>query len=574
MKSFLFNELWLLSERAGKARHLEWKTGRNALVGRNHTGKSTVLRMLYYAFGCKTRPLGSEWDRNAAVLVRFSIGEISYRILRRDNMFALFRNDGTLLWATDDHGQLRDQLAQLLRFNLPLTNQKGEPRQARPAFFFLPTFIDQDGSWGSEWDTFESLREFANWQKPTIELALGIRGSEYWQTVSDLSAAKKAAAEIDAQTRAVTDARERLERKWPNVPWFKDALSFRRELKELEEHAGVLAREQDELRNQCVEAASAREALCAQVALLDEALVSHKGDMAFLDRKPIGQNIVCPTCGTPHEHSFFERLNLEAEADELREMRSMLLGQLKRADTRLKDVETSLSSVAGKANAMEELLSRKRGVMKLREIVDRAGVSKAYETLDEQIRNIRESRAAQELTIQELQQKQKALDDTKRRAEIKRRFNAIYSKFAVGLDVPPSLRERSGDIQRKPKQGGSGGPRAVLAYYFALSHIAARYSDEVLPPLVLDSPHANAQDEINRPKVTEFIFRNRVPGQQLIVALEDPPPPSVTLEGEGDKRIDLKKKYGLLQEPEYRHVYQVVEPLVRSAVAHVGTSLF
>ena len=156
MKNFRFDELWLLSEKSGTARHLKWSKGKNALVGSNHTGKSTALRMIYEAFGCKTRPLGAEWDSGAVTVVSFALGESKYHMLRRGMMFALFRHDGELEWALDDAGELRKRFSELFEFVLPLTNQKGESRQARPAFFFLPHFIDQDGGWNAFWQTFQS----------------------------------------------------------------------------------------------------------------------------------------------------------------------------------------------------------------------------------------------------------------------------------------------------------------------------------------------------------------------------------------------------------------------------------
>lgn len=107
-----------------------------------------------------------------------------------------------------------------------------------------------------------------------------------------------------------------------------------------------------------------------------------------------------------------------------------------------------------------------------------------------------------------------------------------------------------------------------------MSHVAGEFTEGYLPPLVLDSPHANAQDEINRPRVTEFIFKHKVPGQQLIVALEEAPPPGVSLDDPDDQRIVLDEKYGLLQAGEYSSTLNFVEPFVRAAVQHLGTRLF
>ena len=84
-------------------------------------------------------------------------------------------------------------------------------------------------------------------------------------------------------------------------------------------------------------------------------------------------------------------------------------------------------------------------------------------------------------------------------------------------------------MHRKPSLGGSGGPRAILAYHFALAHTARETSNNVIPPMVIDSPHAKAQDAINRPKVTEFIFGNRVKDIQMIAAFEENLPEGLVL---------------------------------------------
>lgn len=574
MRSFRFDELWLLSERTSAARRIIWGKGKNALVGGNHTGKSTALRMIYETFGCKTRPLGSEWDSGVVSVVCFSLDSTQYQMLRRGSMLALFQGEGRLVWAVGSAGESRDQFSSLLDFVLPLTNQQGESRQARPAFYFLPFFIDQDGGWNSAWQTFQGLGEFRDWQRPTIELALGIRSSAYWQKQAEIAAAKKAAAEMDAQQRAFVGARQRLEAQLPNVPWFKDALRFRTELKELEKRAGHLAEQQDKLRAMCTELAAERDALKAQILLVDDALKAHAADMRFLDLRHVGEPLICPTCGAEHEHSFSTRLNLEAEADELQGVRVLLSQKLSRVERELEVQNEKVKDVERKCAEIEEILGRTRGDLTLRGLLNKVGVERAYSTFEEQIKTISSARACQELVKRDLESELKVLNDPLRVKAIKEKFDRLYYGFASDLSVPPSMEHRVGEVQSRPRQGGSGGPRAILAYYYSIAHVASEFSPGYLPPLVIDSPHANAQDEINRPKVTEFIFKNIVEGQQLIVGLEDPPPPTVSLDGPDDIRHDLDAKFGLLRKSEYLSVLALVEPLVRIAVASLRETLF
>ena len=569
MRSFRFDKLWLLSEKEQTARTVHLKANSNALVGTNHTGKSTISRCLFSVFGCHTRPLGGEWDKNAIIAVEFSVEGRGYVMLKRGGIHTLFDSERNVLWATAESGELRDRLAALLDFSLSLTaNKSMEVRSARPAFFFVPFFIDQDGSWDSGWRTFQSLGEFQAWERPTLDLALGIRPPEYWKTSNELAAKRRELEDVAKEQKVLEDARARLTDRFPRAPWYRDAMTFRRELRELESKASSLAIEQDAARSRATEAAASRDALHAQVRLLDGALSSHAADMVFLDSYEVGADIICPTCGTPHEHTFHERLNLEAEADELRELRANLKARVQVAEREVEAVTKLLSELDVKAKQVDDLLSTQRGKLKLREVIDRAGVENAFAAFDEQRKQLDLAHGTIRLEIGELQGRLESLDDKNRAKVIRAFFNARYSEFATQLEVPTSLRTRKGDLKTKPQQGGSGGPRAVLAYYFALAHTAAKFSLALIPPLVIDSPHQKAQDEINRPMVTEFIFRNRVPGQQLIVGIEEALPQSVRL-GHEDGQTELVVKYGLLRPEAYRETLTELRPFLAASTEYL-----
>lgn len=562
MRNFQFNRLFLLSETSRKARIVRFKARANAIVGTNHTGKSTISRSLFFAFGCNVRPFGKEWDKSSIAAVEFQIEGTVYTMLRNGMVFALFDDAGSIMWAVSDEGKLRDKISELFDFSLALiTSQNNEVRKARPAFFFVPFYIDQDGSWDAPWRTFQSLGEFRQWDIPTIDLALGIRSPDYWRKFGQLSERKRELEDARSEQRVLAGTREKLAKQFPVVPWHRDAMSFRREIRELEFQAGDLASWRDNLIGRVTEAAAVRDSLVAQVQLAESALHSHAEDMQFLEAFKVGDSIECPTCGTEHKNSFAERLKLEAEADELRQLRASLIRRVKKAEGELESVDTDLREVDDKIRQLDVLLDKERNQVKFRDIIDRAGADKALFLIDEH------SSEADGLifdlikSIEGLQTELAGLEDKKHAKEVRGYFNSCYSNFAAQLEVPASLSTRAGPVSRKPQQGGSGGPRAVLAYYFALAHTAAKYSKGIVPPLVIDSPHQKAQDEINRPIVTEFIFRNRVPGQQLIVGIEEGLPATVKL-GDNDGETRLTEKFHLLRDSDYAEAYMYIQPLV------------
>ncbi len=569
MRSFQFKKLWLLSEREQKARVIPLKPHANAMVGTNHTGKSTISRSLFTAFGCSTRPLGGEWDKDAVIAVEFDIEGRIYTILRRGEVYTLFDSQRNLLWATSGAGELRDKLGWLFGFSLSLTaSGSNDIRQARPAFFFAPFFVDQDGSWDSSWRTFQKLGEFQQWERPTLDLALGIRPPAYWQASNELAAKNRELDDLIREQKILEIARTKLAARFPRAPWYRDAIAFRHELKSLESQAGRLAIEQDAILSRAAEAAAVRDSLQAQVRLLDSALSAHTADMVFLDGYEVGNDILCPTCGTPHEHSFHERLNLEAEADDLRQLRMNLKARVAAAEREQECVAAHLAELDAQARCVDEILSKERGKLKLREIIERAGVENALSAFDTQREQLDFAHGKIGREIEEIKERLTALDDPKRAKEIRAYFNGRYADFATQLDVPTSLRTRKGEIKIKPQQGGSGGPRAVLAYYYALAHTAAKYSPALIPALVIDSPHQKAQDEINRPMVTEFIFRNRVPGQQLIVGIEEALPKTIQITDD-DSETRLAAKYGLLMSEQYRTAFSELSDLIAASAEFI-----
>jgi hypothetical protein len=568
MRSFRFESLLLLSQEERRARAIKWSPEANALIGSNHTGKSTIIRMLYYCLGCDIRPLGPGWSRDTVIVLGFAIEDVSFRILRAGPVIGLFNGSSELIWAGTDRSEFRDVLNSLLEFTLRLTHQQGDARAARTAFFFIPSYIDQDGSWDVSWNTFKSLSEFKDWPRPTIEYFLGLRPSEYWTLVGQLSVEQASAGQLIMEQTALDRARERLQRRYPRRQWWRTGLEFRQDLKRLEERASLLSTDRNRLEREAADGAADLAVIESQIALADAAIREHSADMRFLDDWGVDEEVICPTCGTGQDASFYSRLELAGDADDLRNVREDLVRRKDNLAKQFATKETTLQKLSQQAMDLESLLEQQRGKLKLRDIVDQAGISKAYEALEGEAAILAEKQGAAQLNIAKIEERLSNLQDSERSKEITTRFSDMYIRYCTALDVPTPDRIRKHELHRKPALGGSGGPRAILAYHYALSETASHFSQSIMPPMVIDSPHAKAQDAINRPLVTEFIFRNRIPGQQLIAALEEGLPPSMKLP-KGSVEINLTNKFHVMQENEYAGAFQIVQPLLRAARARV-----
>ena len=130
MKSFQFNAIWMLAREARAARKVAFDPKKNLIVGRNHTGKSTIVKTLFVTMGATPQGKLSEWDQSTISLVSFSFDESEYYALHQSNVRALFSSNGTLIAATTNNKNWTSLLTRIFGFNLVLTNKDQQTAEA------------------------------------------------------------------------------------------------------------------------------------------------------------------------------------------------------------------------------------------------------------------------------------------------------------------------------------------------------------------------------------------------------------------------------------------------------------
>ena len=117
MHRFRFKNIWLLSHRERKARYVEFHPGKNLLVGRNHTGKTTLIRSLFETLGATPQGKLEQWDENAVSLLEFSVDEKHYFALHQNGRRALFDATFNLLISTAKFGEWSKCFCEITDFN-------------------------------------------------------------------------------------------------------------------------------------------------------------------------------------------------------------------------------------------------------------------------------------------------------------------------------------------------------------------------------------------------------------------------------------------------------------------------
>lgn len=556
MRIFQFESISLLSHRDKKARKVSFHPHRNLIQGENHTGKSSLVKHLFVTLGAK--PLGTleQWDPQTVSAVRFKVDGESFTVIHHSGARSLHDSSGKLLKATDSPAAWAETFAALVGFKLMLTSKKtGQGVLADPSCFFLPFYIDQDGSWREKWDTFPATMQYAAPVRSILEYFSGIKPAEYYELKSEQSAISKEADARVSEMKLLERARGRLSQTLPVGTVKLSEAGFEEEIRRLTSEANELNGLQETLRAKYVREGEVVASINHQIQTAFASLREYAGDQKYLANIANANEIVCPTCGAEHEQSFLHYLGYAEDARILEELTRTLQRDLVTARRQLESTNGELRTLRGNYARINGILEQKRGDLRFQEVVESQGAQAAHRAFDAEREQIAGELADWNAKLAEIEARLGALTDKKRAKRIVAAFREAYQLARKSLNVP----DPSGNpnLVSRPNRSGSGGPRLLLAYYAALWKVCHGEQLGMSIPVVIDSPNQQDQDDLNLHVVLGFIAESLPDSMQLIVCV------TKHSDAQLDKTTVFDKKYSMLLPECYDEVESDVEPLYR-----------
>jgi hypothetical protein len=544
MKNFVLEKVFLLSQKERKAKEIEFHPKKNLIVGVNHTGKSTLIKSIFKTLGAT--PVGKlkNWDETAITAVQFNAQGKTYTAVLNMGHRGLFDEDNELLAVTGNHADWSKIFAEITGFNLLVVDKDRKTVTADPACFFLPFYIDQDGSWQSKWDTFPSSKRFSSPLSAILEYFIGIKPFEWYQYDSMKRQAQQVLNELNQEKSFLDRAKSRLEKNLPMSGPKIHSDNFEIEIKKLSREVSELNSRQETLRMSLVREKELIESINMQIALSNDALAVYKKDSSYLqlDR----EKLICPVCEAEHDENFLDILNYAEDARVLQSLALELRKDLLEVTSKYQHTQSELQSLNAHYKNISELLEVKRGDMKFEEVVNCMSAEHAFNAFLKEADALEEQISSKLTDINDFNEKLTALTDKKRSKEILDYYRTSYASALIGLNIQ-SVEPSKQKLTSRPSLSGSGGPRQILAYYSALWCAAIKHGDFLIP-LVIDSPNQQGQDHINLPKVLEFVSKKLPERTQIIIGSE------VDTSFPFDKKIELSNQYKLLDESEFEHI--------------------
>lgn len=563
MKSLRFQKLQLCSDLERSARAIDFHPKTTVIVGENDTGKSSLIKSIYAAFGADPPIAHPNWrTANVSILLDFTVDSVPYRILRASDVFALFDGTGNLVWTeTGISSRVATAVAKLLDFKLELQNRRGEFITPSPAFGFLPFYVDQDAGWQKTWSSFAGLGQFEGYKRDVASFHAGLRPNEYYAARSDKQTADRAKDEIRIERRALDRAAKRLQANRTLLKFDLRPETFGDRLDLLFQRCRTLQTDQEKVQRKLTDLHSQRALLLEQIAIASGALSELDSDFEFL-RKSADADVVCPTCGTTHDNDFANKFGLIGDADLCRAFLLEAKLDLSTVDHDIAQQRRVFAEFDGQINAIQAILEEQRGDVKLRDLIE----GESERLIDEAIQSEREALDLEsgrfDTLSDEAQAIMKSFDDADHKKKIMDFYRGKMGEFVIGLRVPGLSPSTYSKIDCVIKETGSDLPRALLAYYYAFLHTMHEVSSKVACPIVLDSPLQQDPDPDNAERIIDFALNGLPDGSQLILS-------SVSLHGVAHtgRTIALVEENRLLDPAEYDAVREEMHPLFQKMFA-------
>jgi predicted nucleic acid-binding Zn-ribbon protein len=382
---------------------------------------------------------------------------------------------------------------------------------------------------------------------------------EYYEINSSRTVAQNLLRGLQQEMKLIGQVRERFGKAMPLTGPKTVPAIFEQDISHLTDEITQLNAQQEELRDVQVREQEVLVSLRLQVKMAQEALKTYESDASFLRAEP-HETLVCPTCGAEHQKTFMDMLTYAEDARVLRELMVRLQGDAHKAAEAYGKTRERLRELDQHYNRVSQILETRRGDLKFDDVVKSLGAEVAFEAFEDEVEALKSQIDARLSEIESLEAKLSELTSRERSNQILTLFRDSYAAARHALNLPP-IDTKNLRLTSRPDVSGSGGPRSILAYYSALWRASLGEHGSFSVPLVIDSPQQQGQDEVNLPKMIEYVAKYLPEGSQVLLGIE-----AITAE-EFDHVIELNDPYQLLREEEYEEVNALVEPYLNQMYA-------
>lgn len=503
MKKLIIKQLTILSKDKNEGNQFTFTNGVNFILSKNNSaGKTTLLNLIYSVLGCMVK-FKEEWI-NSFIKLDVSIEDKSYTFYKTPNGIYYIKDDNSITEYTNN-SEYQTRIATILGYRIYLKDRSGTPKIARPAYFFLTSYISQVKGWTSFFpQSFSNLGEFQRFQVDLVEQFCKVKSNQELDNEEEVKEITKHLTNKFNEKGVLLSTRESLE------------LNIGSNLKELESlvetHENNLNLLQEELSDLIVE----RQFLRNELAFSES--TAKEFDADYQEARKNTSKIECPYCGTIHSNTITEKSELFFLKTKLEDNVVNQKNQIQKINNRIHEIEKEISNITGLRHEISSAINE--NTKKFIKNMAINGISEILVNIEQDILDLEERKNSiigiKRKNAKKYKQHKSSVNDF-----FVSKLKQYADKLSITFNSYDNIKKVRdyNKILNAVKGGAADSNRAILAYYLAIYNTAIKYDTEILPPLVLDTPNQNDQDKYNYDSIINTLIGEKE--KQIIICLID-----------------------------------------------------
>lgn len=518
MKNIRFKEIALMSYK-GVARRINLNHDLIVVAGGNESGKSCILKSLYYTLGASVYPFANKWVEGRVIsMLKFAIDGVDLKAIRMGNDIYVFNPDNSLSFHEKDKTRIASKLGNLLGINIQFKDSKGKDRTFSTGYMFMPFYIDQDKGWDQPLNSFTGLSGIGG-KYNALLYHTGIIDDEFYVYKSRMEAAenkkKDVVNEISGSYRFKKEVMKRFV-KYEILPFTVE--DFNNGIQDVLKRLSDLKTKQKKTLQELEKLYSIKYSYQFNIDQLKDNINEINKDFKYALKSE--SEICCPMCGATVENDVFARFKMLDDKDRCKDLlidNNIKLDEIK---DKISEKEKISSDIREEINELQKKINLQNEQVSLNEMFEAKLKEYVESVVDQTVTKLLEEQHRLEAIIIENRDSIKRLQKNDKKSEVEKDFDKYVKnslrKFGVIGDGSKKY-----DFGGRIKTTGSNVVKNVIAYSYAYLYVMQKYNCPLFAPIVIDEPKQKGIDDNGFVSIINSIINDRPKDSQLILSVTD-----------------------------------------------------
>lgn len=522
MKRFKLEKLIVISDSEKKSKEISFSYGLNIVIGENKTGKSSLIKSIFYTLGCELK-MESSWKRLISLFyLKFKYGEYLYELIRVGKRFILFEikdEEVHLLIDTSSFHEFCDFLTlSIFEIDFPfITNELREINVTTPILWRFQ-YIDQDTGWGKIGESFTNMRYIKNWREHSNKFVIGYQAEEFYKTKKLINIFQDEVKKLKVKHENIEELISRINEKI-KINESKNIIENVEPVNSLLNKIDFLEKESFRLKESLSKLKNLRYEKLMSLKMLENMISDLELDFDFAKNE--SDELICPFCGTTHQNTIVHRTEIVKDIQTGNELVKEHRIELTKLENDIQETSHELKKLHGELKINKTKLEKERDGISLINNYKTEGKKEFIKISNEEGNLIQKDIENKIIEIENYNETLSSYKSNKRVKEIKNEFNEHYIPILNLLNVPTTFLKLK-DFVQVLDNTGSELPRLIYAYHIALYKYNLSKNRGIFSWLIVDTPNQQGQDNQNLKNIDKVLSEVLTKKGQFILGTERP----------------------------------------------------